>query len=353
MKKLDNNTRRPRRGVVLSGAYGMDNAGDDAILAAIIAELRRLDRDIPVTVIARRPKRTARRFGVAAVGRLNIPGWLRAMGRAKLFLSGGGSLLQNATSRRSLWFYLAAIRLAKARGCGVALYGCGIGPVRGERVRRAVADCLNRCADAAALRDRDSLELLRSLGVDRPRLLLSADPVLGMDPVPGDRERRAGFILRSWPGFWNRVPAFARAARYVWERYRLPPVFICLAPGDRDAVRSVCAELGDVPYAVTSDARRTGRMGLVLSMRLHGLIFALRDGAPAAGVSYDPKVDTFCREAGLPVLSLADVTEEGLRRLIDDAAHLDGEALSAAARTLRERERVNLQTAAELLAQEL
>lgn len=350
MKNLLKMPPDARWGVVISGAYGMDNAGDDAILTAITAALRRLDRDMPVTVMARRPKKTAHRFCVDAVGRFNILRWLRAMGRAKLFISGGGSLLQNVTSRRNLWYYLLTIRAAKAMGCAVELYGCGIGPLTGDKDRQAVTVCLNACADVAALRDKDSLALLRQLGVDRPRLLLSADPAMGLPARVGERERALGIVLRSWPGFADHVPAFAKAARYAWERYRLTPVFICLGSGDREAAKAVCGALRDVPAAVTLDSRRTGRMTAVLSMRLHGLVFALNAGTPAAGVSYDPKVSAFCREARLPFVELDSVTEERLLSLIDLAAHMDGEAMSAAARTLREREKVNARAAAELLA---
>lgn len=339
-----------RGGIVISGAYGMENAGDDAVLTAIIASLRRLDADIPITVLARRPKQTARRFGVAAIHPLRVPRWLFALRRARLFLSGGGSLLQDVTSRRSLWFYLFTIRAAKRLGCAVQLYGCGIGPLLRERSRQAAARVVDSCADAVTVRDGESASLLRALGVTRPPVLVAADPALGLPPPQGEREAAIGFCLRDWPDFWRHVPELAAAARYAYGTYRLAPVFFCLAPGDRQAVTSVTQELEDVPFTVSRDARRVGRMSLVVSMRLHGLVFALRDGAPAAGVSYDPKVTAFCREAGYPCLALPNVTEQALRALIDEAAHLDAESLSAAAQSLIRRERTNLHTAAQLLA---
>ena len=342
----------PRRGAVVCGSYGMGNAGDDAVLAAIVASLRRLDRDMPITVIARGGKKTGRRFGVSGAGRLNILGWLLAMGRAKLFILGGGSLLQDVTSRRSLWFYLGVLRTARAMGCRTMLYGVGAGPVLRERERRRAAEYLNRFAEVISLRDGASRKTLEDWSVTGPRILLGADPALSLRPVSGDRERKAGIVLRSWPGFWTHVPDFAQAVRYLWERYHLPPVFICLAPGDREAARSVCAELEDVPYTVSTDARRVGRMGMVLSMRLHGLVFALRDGVPAGGVSYDPKVDAFCGEAGFPMVALEDATAENLRELADWVMHMDGEHLSVSERSLRLREQTNLNAAAQLLAAE-
>lgn len=343
--------KNARRGVVICGAYGMDNAGDDAVLTAICQDLRRLERDIPITVLARKPKATARRFGVTAVHPLRLFRWLRAMKRSSLFLSGGGSLLQDVTSRRSLWYYLATIALAKKQGCAVQLYGCGIGPITGEKNREQTARILNACADVITLRDAESLETLKALGVTEPRMLLAADPALRLDTPAGDRTRKMGIVVRDWPDFWAHVPDFAAAARHAWESYRLTPVLICMAPEDRTAAGSVVSalETAGIPCSISQNPRRIGQMSLVLSMRLHGLVFALRDGAPAAGVSYDPKVSAFCGEAGLPCAALEDSTPEKLCGLVDEAIHLDGETLSATRDTLCQRERVNARAAAELI----
>lgn len=338
-----------RRGAVICGAYGLGNAGDDAVLRAILEALRGLDPDMPVTVMARRPKETARRFGAEAVHPMRPLRWLRAMGRARLFISGGGTLLQDVTSRRSLFYYLTSIRAAKKMGCAVQLYGCGVGPLRRERSRTRTAAVLNACADVVTVRDADSAALLKDIGVDAPPVLLAADPALSLPPAGGEREKAAGFALRPWRGFSDRGEDIAACARYIYETYRLPPVFFCFAPEDRAAARALCAALPDIPCAVSADLRRFGRMSLAVSMRLHGLIFALRDGVPAMGISYDPKVEAFCREAALPCVPLAEADADTLRRLADEAAHLDGEDMHAAAVYFRSRERVSAGAAAQLL----
>lgn len=342
---------KTKKGVIICGAYGMENAGDDAVLAAICRDLRRLEQDIPITVLARKPKRTARRFGVKAIHPLNLFRWLFALRRAKLFLSGGGSLLQDVTSQRSLWYYLFTICLAKKMGCAVQLYGCGIGPFLRDFSRSFTRKVLNSYVDAITLRDEHSLETLNNMAVTNPRLLLAADPALQLDPPAGDREQKLGLIVRPWLDFWGHVPDFAAAARHAWENYRLPTALICFAPEDKIAARSLEDALAEmnVPCTVSYNARRVGNMSLILSMRLHGLIFALQNATPAAGVSYDPKVSAFCTEAGLPCLDLTDADEAALCRLVDEALCLDGETLSSTRHTLRRRELVNARVAAELL----
>lgn len=342
--------KNERRGVVICGAYGMDNAGDDAVLRSIVNTAREFDGEMPVCVIGRRARQTASRFGVQAAGRLQIFRWLRAMGRSKLFLLGGGSLLQDVTSRRSLWYYLALTRLAKRCGCAVMLYGSGVGPVRREREIARSARVLNECADVVCLRDAKSARTLVDWGVTVPRIVPAADPVFAL-PVPAaEREKCIGFALRPWPELGAKIPAFARAVRYAFEKYGLTPVFFALAPEDAAVARRVMAAAGDVPCRMRSDARELGRMSAVLSMRLHGLIFAVAGGAGCAGVSYDVKVSAFCRENGLPCSLLGDVTAQTLCTLIDRAVHADVEALGERRERLRRAERANAEVMWELLS---
>lgn len=342
--------KNERRGVVVCGAYGMNNAGDDAVLRSIVQSARDFDGEMPICVLGRRGKKTAQRFGVQAAGRLQVFRWLRAMRRAKLFILGGGSLLQTATSRRSLWYYLAVTRLAKKMGCAVMLYGSGVGPVRQEKESARCARVLNECADAITLRDEKSARTLERWGVAKPRVVLAADPAFALSPADGEREKSIGFALRPWPELDGKIADFARAVRYAYETYALTPVFFALAPEDAAVARRVMAAAGNVPCRVYSDARLLGRMSAVVSMRLHGLIFAVAGGAGCAGVSYDVKVSSFCRENGLPCSLLGDVTAQGLCALIDRAVHADVEALGERRERLRRAERANAEVMWELLS---
>ena len=365
--------RRERDGAVICGAYGRGNAGDNAILETILEEMRSIDPDMPVTVISKKPGATRLAHRVRSVSRVDFPGWLGAMRRAKLYINGGGSLIQDVTSRRSLWFYLMNIRAAKWAGCKVQMYGCGIGPVTRESHRRLAARTLNRNVDVITLREPDSLEELKSMGVDRPEILLTADPALTLSPAAEEKTDsvllRAGipprgryicFALRPWPGFQERAPLFGAAARYAWERYGLTPVFTAVEKGqDPAAARLAARDLGDVPHYFLDDAGAAGtiigalsRMEVVVSMRLHALIFAAGQGIPLAGVVYDPKVSAFLRYIGQENFTdLEELTAEGLRDMIGRAAAQAGDkrAQAEAVRRLRELERGNVDAARRLL----
>ena len=366
--------QKKRQGVLICGAYGHGNAGDEAILEAIVGEMRSIDPDMPITVLSRTPEETAKRNGVEALHTFDFCGFLRVMRRSKLFINGGGSLIQDVTSCRSLWYYLYTLSAAKRRGCRVLMYGCGIGPVRTAFDRRMTRRVLDRYVDAITLRETNSLRELEKFGVTKPEVILSSDPALTL-PCASEKEidaafaaaglsadrQYAGFCLRRWPGFDGKAPAFADAARYVWEKWGITPVFISINHrSDGEAADRVCALLGDdVPHYVLREPMPTAltigvlsRMEMVLSMRLHGLIFAAGQGVPLVGIAYDPKVTAFLDYAGIRTqIPFEAVEEEKLRQLLDAAEtqRNDRASLLAAADALRAMEYKNTEQAARLL----
>ena len=361
-----------RDGVVICGAYGRGNAGDDAILEAILQEMRSLDPDMPMTVLSKDPKSTRLTYRVQAVHRANFPVWHRAMHHAKLYINGGGSLIQDVTSRRSLWYYLHNIQTAKRCGCKVQMYGCGIGPVIRESHRKMAARVLNANVDAITLREPDSLEELRAMGVDKPEILLTADPALTLRQAPEDQTDsvllRAGipphgryicFALRRWKGFEEKAPLFSKAAEYAYRTYGLTPVFAAVEKHLDPGANQMAARGLSVPHYFLNDAGSAGtiigalsRMEIVVSMRLHALIFAAGQGIPLAGVVYDPKVSAFLRYIGQEqFVDLEALTEEGLRQMIDHcvAQSAHPEAQAEAVKRLQEMEQRNVTTARRLL----
>lgn len=348
--------RLRRDGVVICGAYGKGNGGDNAILDAIVAQLRHIDPDLPICALSRTPKQTRATACVDSVYTFNLPGIHRRLRHAKLYLSGGGTLMQDATSTRSLLYYLHSIRMAARAGCRVMLYGCGIGPIYRPRNQARTAKTLNRYAEVISLRDRYSENSLRELGVTAPEIRLTADPALLIDP--GDNAairaylracgiekngRYAMFALRPWGDSEARIPAFAAAAEYAWRQCGLMPVLYAMEP-DRDlpVIEAVAARL-HCPcrkLVAGSDGAEIvaliGRMSLVVSMRLHTLIFASGQGVPMVGVVYDPKVSGFLDYLGQDrYLPLEETTASALCDLID-AAVAEREFEAENIRVLRE-----------------
>ncbi|MFR6380265.1 MAG: polysaccharide pyruvyl transferase family protein [Evtepia sp.] len=160
---------------MICGAYGRGNAGDDAILLAILTELRSIDPDLSFQVFSRSPMDTRRTYRVNAFYTFNGFQAIRYFRKAKFFINGGGSSMQDVTSNRSLWFYLWTLAAAKKHHCPVIMYGCGIGPIQKDGNRRRAAKVMNKYVDSITLRDPDSRKELEVLGVTKPAIALSAD----------------------------------------------------------------------------------------------------------------------------------------------------------------------------------
>jgi polysaccharide pyruvyl transferase CsaB len=358
-------------GVVVCGAYGKGNAGDEAVLKAITQEIRQLDPNMPIWVMSRRPLETRVQHRTNAVYTFSILQVAQKMRRAKVYINGGGSLIQDVTSSRSLWYYLYSIGQAKRCGCHVVMYGCGIGPVHKRGNQKWAAKVINEAVDIITLRDDNSKEELRRMGVSRPDIRLSADPTLILqgasrarvdeflerEGIPPEKKYIC-FALRRWKGFEGAVEEIARTAEKCYERYGLTPLFLPVEyPSDLEPADLVAGRLHCPYYKITKrfpldvTIGLLSRMETVVGMRLHSLMFAAGRGVPVVGISYDVKVDSFLKYiASDTCIKLQHVDSEELMRMVDNC--VSGKLNEKVARTaamLAQRENENMTALQELL----
>ena len=318
--------------IVVSGYYGSKNAGDEAMLAAMIEVLSDLDPQVNITVISANPEDTEKRHGVHAVSWLSFGGIVRALRHADLLVSGGGSLLQNVTSGRSLYYYLGVIWLAERLGVPVMLYAQGIGPVCGGVAR----GLMRRIAGGVSLitvRDYGSYEEIESLGITKPPTLVTADPVLAIHPMDlgmgrgilkkakADGARPVvGISVREWRGWDHYKQVIAETADRVAEELDARIVFFPMqVPEDVQTAETIASRM-KTKATVLADEFTTsellslvGNFDLLLAVRLHALIFAGVMGVPMVGVSYDPKIDRFLGSIGETAAgNLTDVTADAV-----------------------------------------
>lgn len=318
--------------IVVSGYYGFGNAGDEAMLTAMIEALTDVDPGAQITVISGNPADTRRRHGVAAVYRLNYPEITRILLRSDLLISGGGSLLQDVTSDRSLYYYLSIMLLAKKLGKPVMLYAQGIGPVRGGMARAAMR-CVGNMVDLITVRDEGSHEELKSLGVKVPPIHVTADPVLALHPVDRDIGRvilrqhglegaspLLGISPREWKEWAHYKEVIAQAADALVEQLGVRIVFLPMQyPGDSEVSRRIQSRMRqpsvllDKEFTTSEMLSIVGNLDMLIGIRLHALIFAAVMHVPLIGISYDPKIDRFLETLGdNHVGTLESVTTDGM-----------------------------------------
>ena len=332
--------------VIISGYYGFYNLGDDTLLRSLISSLRREKSDIKITVLSSNPKEMRSLYGVRTVNRYNLFAIAREMKCARVLINGGGNLIQDGTSRKSLLYYAFIMKLAKRYGLKLALYANGIGPLYNEKSKRLAAEVINS-ADMISLRDPESLELIREIGcrdaADRARI--SADPAFS--GIDFDKKwidfllSRAGlkadgkyFMVSVRSGntldngktdYDERVTdELSLAVKAISEKYSYTPVFVPFqSEVDDEITEKVRARAGiGVIISRLSASELCGmlkRCEFAISMRLHLLIFAASHGIPMIGVSYDKKVDAFMRYIGADALcDVRSFTGDAVVKLTDD-----------------------------------
>ncbi len=356
--------------IVISGYYGFANAGDEAMLTAIIKALRRTEKSVALTVISGRPELTAARYRVSSIHRFNFWKILLSLRSCDLLLSGGGSLLQDVTSKRSLLYYLFILALGIFLKKKVMLFAHGIGPIRSGVLRRLTKIICSR-ADLITVRDQDSLYELRRLGVPEDRVQLTADAVLTLpqENIIAGQELLQSFnvprekmliaiSVRKWQEDDSYLLELAKAADVLVKEYDAHIVLLPLQyPVDVEACRRlehymVQKKAGTVLEADCDTEQFLSLMGnfdLLIGMRLHALIFAAVMELPFVAVSYDPKIDGFVKDingvsagrvATLQARQVLDAVQQALRAAKNSHGVLD---------ELREKALLNAQQAFFLL----
>ncbi|OUM94951.1 MAG: polysaccharide pyruvyl transferase CsaB [Thermobacillus sp. ZCTH02-B1] len=331
--------------VAISGYYGFRNSGDEAVLRSIVSALREEARAAGVriepVVLSVDPAWTRSAHGVEAAHRMRPAEVLRTLRGCDALISGGGSLLQDATGALTIPYYTGIVGLARMLRKPVFIYAQGIGPVRRAWLRPLVRFAMN-ASRVVTVRDGESAALLERFGVARERIGVVPDPVMGLDLPDGEEPTAGGpdgagvpvvgVSVRRWrpdgADLERVAEALAALARRRAVRLRFLPMHL---PDDAEASRAVMehlaalgfgqaaelAEPGDDPQRMLLEV---GRCSLVFGMRLHALIYAANRGVPMFGLSYDPKIDHFLARLGLKPVGTTD--------------GLDAEAFAAAADAL-------------------
>lgn len=150
--------------VVLSGYYGFDNVGDDAILLSIIHSLKKWQHDIEITVLSNNPAATEQTYGVKAVNRWKMKEIRQLLKRADGLISGGGSLMQDQTGMKTIPYYAGVIQIAKWLKKPVFVYAQGMGPINHSLSKFIVRSVFNK-VEQITVRDKASQSLLTEIGV--------------------------------------------------------------------------------------------------------------------------------------------------------------------------------------------
>ena len=299
------------RRIFLFGYYGFNNIGDEAILEAIVRQLRLEMPDIDITALSYNASFTSSQYGIRAVSRNRFLDVFRCIRRSDLVMSGGGSIVQDVTSSRSLFYYLGIIILAKMLGKKVACYGNGFGPVK-RPINRLFVKWVMAHVDLITVRDSESLELLQKIGIRQP-IHITADAAFSLLPLfdegmasPKKSEKCVGISVRDWNGRERYSKMIASCADQMVEQGYTVCFFPMQHPSDTQVSNEIIglmhhpAEMIERAGTPNEVIRSIADMDFMIGMRLHSLIFASIAGVPCLGVSYESKVSHFLRQVNQP-----------------------------------------------------
>ena len=324
---------------LVSGYYGYKNSGDDALLLAISKELKKRKSDVRVAVLSANPKETERIYKINAINRFNIFKIIGALKKSKVMLSGGGSLMQDETSSKSLWYYSCLLRLSKMMGLKVMQISNGIGPINKKSNKRLVKNVINNYVDVVTLREEKSFVELDKMGVTSQKILTS-DLAMTLDGSD-DAEVQKIFEEENIPSGdyvcismreWKNNPKnfeeeIAKVCDYLYEKHNLSIIFIPMQYPADVAISKRIAKLMKSPYHIVSGRLTTENVigiireaKVVMAMRLHSLIYGVSMNTPIVAIKYDPKIDGFMEYINLKCFVDVEKTDaEILKKFCDES----------------------------------
>lgn len=329
--------------IMISGYYGFNNFGDEAILKSMVRAFKEKIPQIKILVLSQNPLKTSQTYQVKAINRLHLISILNCLRDTNLFISGGGGLLQDSTGKGwSILYYLGLILGAKIIRVPVMIYAQGIGPVSQQINKKLMRWILNK-VDLITVRDNFSKELLENLGVIKPSIYVNSDPsfllnkkdincILENYPhiqelMNSNNRPIIGVSVREYKGNRSDLKImFAQLADYLIEKYKVKIVFLPFKFDDdvqvSEEILSLMKKQADIlkiklePEELISIL---SQFSLMIGVRLHSIIFSSMANLPFIAFKYDPKIKNFVAELGLSelLLELDNVSLEKIQEKIE------------------------------------
>ena len=289
---------------VVSGYIGFDNFGDEAIAQVLVNRLKDLNAE-KITLISSNPVKTSSLYGVDSVGMLKF---FKALLKTDVLISGGGSLLQDLTSLKSLIYYLGVISTALLFGKKVYIFAQGFTPFRTEIGKFLTKQVLKHC-HKITVRDLKSQELLSEMGIESE---LVADPVFGIKIKENNEHKGVGIQLRKFPklskDFMNSL-ADEIVNNFPNDEIKLISLQDSLDFRILETFSHILDSKGVhatilKDLSVADAINEISKLEYLISMRFHSCLVGAKAGVKVLGINYDIKVQNLAKMIGFPIINL-------------------------------------------------
>ncbi len=295
--------------VCISGYYGFDNFGDETILKVLIENLKKFTNPPQITVFSANPEKTSLKTGVSCVHSFNLYEIIKNLVFCDCLISGGGSLLQDATSLKSLIYYLFVIMSALFFRKKVIIFAQGIGPINNKFFANLTFFLLRKTT-FVSVRDEKSLNLLKKYKINA---IKCADPVWNFNCKKSLKSGKIGIQLRKCD-FINNL-YIKKLAVCINKYYQGKEINILSLQNDIDL--EVCNKLKEYlnkinPKLTVEIIENTSEDKVIkdicnleelIAMRYHACLIAIKAGVKLLPIAYDIKVKTLSEEFNLVYLN--------------------------------------------------
>lgn len=297
--------------ILISGYYGFDNFGDEAILGVLTSKLNDLKAD--VTVLSKNPSKTQSLYGVKTIFSFDLTKVFDEISKCDILISGGGSLLQDVTSIKSLLYYLFIINTALFLNKKVIIFAQGIGPINSKFGRFLTKQALKKCT-LVTVRDEKSLFLVRSWGVNAR---LVCDPLFDLQLAGSTRSNKVGVQLRGFKTLKENL--LLKLAQQISKDFSDKEIEIYSFQDSLDL--EVCKRFEAILKSINPVIQtkliynqgvngskeileKIAKLDYMIAMRFHANLIALKYGIKTLAICYDEKVEKLALEANIPYVSM-------------------------------------------------
>ena len=304
MKKSKNKLKN----IVISGYYGFDNFGDETILSVLVKKIKEFTPFI--TVLSKNTAKTRDLYKVASTWSFCPGKVLLKLFQCDVLFSGGGSLLQDVTSLKSLFYYLFVINIALFFRKKVIIFAQGIGPINNPFGRWLTRNTLKKCS-LVTVRDEKSLFLMRGWGIKAD---LVCDPLFDLEMYKYSPSNKVGVQLRGFKTLKENL--LVKLAEQINKEFSDKEIEIYSFQDGLDL--EVCKRFEAILRLINPIIQTTliynqtsqeildkiSKLEYMVAMRFHANLVALKYGIKTLAVCYDEKVEKLATEAKIPYVSM-------------------------------------------------
>ncbi len=311
---------------VISGYYGFENYGDEISLQVIVNALK--EQGVAISAFSSKPELTSYENGIICFYTFDIFDVIRQIFVSDILISGGGSLLQDKTSIKSLLYYLFVIWTAKILGKKVVIFSQGFAPLKYKPLEILLKLTLKKI-NYISVRDEESRAYLENIGIKSKTF---SDCVWAFNKTKTLKKNKLVIQLRDNDKLTDEKIEIM--SRIIAEKYKHTKIEILPLHEEKDS--EVCEKMYDALRENNVEVELLKHLTIseitevlasarsLIAMRYHACLVGIKHNSNILALSYDEKVTNLAQKFELPYVYIdekQDLFEAEFKKSIERFEH--------------------------------